>query len=193
MVAGLYIFARMVNLKKGRSIVSEYPGGIEVIIPAKKSLFVNSFLAFWLLAWAYGEAVIISRLLSIDGQTPDAYIVIFACGWTFSGMLAILVWLWNNKGREIIRIGDGELKRSREYGLFSRSKIYQTKHISNLRVSELSPTSLETGGGMEFWGLSGGSITFDYEPGIAKIGLGLDEAEAGHIIQIINARYENLN
>ncbi len=49
------------------------------------------------------------------------------------------------------------------------------------------------GGGMEFWGLSGGTITFDYEPGIAKIGLGLDEAEAGHIIQIINARYENLN
>jgi len=46
---------------------------------------------------------------------------------------------------------------------------------------------------MEFWGLSGGSITFDYEPGIAQLGLGLDEAEAGHIIQIINARYEDLN
>jgi len=108
-------------------------------------------------------------------------------------MLAILVWLWNNRGREIIRIGDSELKRSREYGLFSRSKIYQTKQISNLRVSDLSPTSLEMGGGMEFWGLSGGTITFDYEPGIAKIGLGLEEAEARHIIQIINARYENLN
>lgn len=190
---GLYIFARMVNLKKDRSIISVYPEGIEVIIPAKKSLFVNCFLAFWLLAWVYGEAVIISRLLSIDGQTPDAYIVFFACGWTFSGMLAILVWLWNNKGLEIIRISNSELKRSREYGLFSRSKIYQAKYISNLRVSDLSPTSLEVGGGMEFWGLSGGTITFDYEPGIAKIGLGLDEAEAGHIIQIINARYENLN
>ena len=108
-------------------------------------------------------------------------------------MLAILVWLWNNRGREVIRIGDSELKRSREYGLFSRSKIYQTKQISNLRVSDLSPTSLEMGGGMEFGGLSGGTITFDYEPGIAKIGLGLDEAEARHIIQIISARYENLN
>jgi len=108
-------------------------------------------------------------------------------------MLAILVWLWNNKGREIIRISDSELKRSREYGLFSRSKIYRTTYISNLRVSDLSPTSLEVGGGMEFWGLSGGSITFDYEPGIAQLGLGLDEAEAGHIIQIINARYEDLN
>ncbi len=107
-------------------------------------------------------------------------------------MLAILVWLWNNKGREIIRIGDSELKRSREYGLFSRSRIYQISNIGNLRVSDLSPTSLEIGGGMEFWGLSGGTITFDYEQGIAKFGLGLDEAEASQIIQIIISRYENL-
>jgi len=75
--AGSLLLARIVSLIKGRSIVSVYPEGIEVIIPAKKSLFVNCFLAFWLLAWAYGEAVIISRLLSIDGQTPDAYIVFF--------------------------------------------------------------------------------------------------------------------
>jgi hypothetical protein len=48
------------------------------------------------------------------------------------------------------------------------------------------------GGGMEFWGLSGGTITFDYGQGIAKIGLGINEAEASRIIQIIISRYENL-
>jgi len=47
-------------------------------------------------------------------------------------------------------------------------------------------------GGMEFWGLSGGTITFDYEPGLAKIGLGIDEDEASQIIQIIINRYEKL-
>jgi hypothetical protein len=145
-----------------------------------------------LLAWAYGEAVSLGRLLSNDGQTPDAYIVFFTIGWTLSGMLAILVWLWNNKGREIIRIGDSELRRSREYGLFSRSRIYQTSIMCKLRVSDLSPTSLEMGGGMEFWGLSGGTITFDYGQGIAKIGLGIDEDEASQIIRIIINRYENL-
>lgn len=173
-------------------MVNEYAEGIEIIIPAKRSLFVNGFLALWLLAWAYGEAVALNRLISNDGQTPDAYIVFFTIGWTLSGMLAILVWLWNNKGREIIRIGDSELKRSREYGLFSRSRVYQTSNIGKLRVSDLSPTSLEIGGGMEFWGLSGGTITFDYGQDIAKFGLGIDEAEASRIIQIIISRYENL-
>jgi len=142
------------------------------------------------MAWAYGEVVIINWFLNSDGQTPDAFFVFFACGWSLSGMLAIFIWLWNNKGREIIRISESELKRSREYVWFSRSKIYQTKHIRNLRVSDFSPSSIEMGGGMEYWGLSGGSITFDYEPGMAKIGLGIDEAEAGHIIEVIKTHYE---
>ena len=180
---------RQGNLKTGRSIVNEYPEGIEVIIPAKKSLFVNSFLAFWLMAWAYGEAVVINRLFNYDGQTPDAFIVFYAFGWTISGLLAIFIWLWNNKGREVIRISETELRRSREYVWFSRAKIYQTTHVSKLRVSDLSPTSLEMGGGMEFWGLAGGSITFDYKSGLGKIGLGINEAEAERIIQIIKARY----
>ncbi len=143
------------------------------------------------MAWVYGEIVIIGRLFSNEEQNPDAFIVIFACGWTLSGMLAMFVWLWNNKGRELIRINDDELKRSREYVWFSRSKIYQTAYISKLRISDLSPTSLEMGGGMEFWGLTGGSICFDYKSSLGKIGLGIDEAEAGRIIEVIKARYRH--
>lgn len=179
------------NLKNTCSLAKGFPEGIEVIIPAKKSLFVNLFLLLWLLAWSYGAVVIIARLIANNAQTPDAFIVIFACGWALSGMLAVFIGLWNNKGREIIKINDSELKRSREYVWFSRSKIYETKHITNLRLSDLSPTSLEYAGGMEFWGLSGGMITFDYESDIAKIGLGIDEDEARHIIELIKARHEN--
>jgi hypothetical protein len=135
--------------------------------------------------------VIINRLLINDGQTPDAFIVIFACGWTLSGMLASFIWLWNTRGREIIKIGDDELKLSREYVWFSRSKFYETKYIRNLRVSDLSPSSLAMGGGMEYWGLSGGTIAFDYGPTLTKIGLGLDEAEAENIIEAIKVRHRN--
>lgn len=143
------------------------------------------------MAWAYGEAVVINRLFNNDGQIPDAFIVFYACGWTLSGMLAIFIWLWNNRGREVIRISDTELIRSREYVWFAKSKVYATQYITNLRVSDLSPTSLEMGGGMEFWGLAGGTITFDYDSGLGKIGLGIDEAEAGRIIEVIKTRYRN--
>jgi len=178
-------------MEKSRCIINGYPEGIEVIIPAKKGFFVNTFIAVWLMAWVYGEVVIINRLINIDGQTPDAFLVFYACGWSLSGMLAIFIWLWNNKGREVIRISDNELRRSREYVWFSRSKIFQTKFISNLRVSDHSPTSLEMSGGMEFWGLAGGTIAFDYKSSLGKIGLGIDEAEAEKIIEAIKARYRH--
>ena len=106
-------------------------------------------------------------------------------------MLASFIWLWNTRGREIIRIGDDELKLSREYVWFSRSKFYETKYIHNLRLSDLSPSSLAMGGGIEYWGLSGGTIAFDYGPTLTKIGLGLDEAEAEHIIEAIKVRHKN--
>ena len=143
------------------------------------------------MAWAYGEVVIVDRLLTNTGQTPDAFIVIFACGWTLSGMLASFIWLWNVRGREIIRISDPELRLSREYVWFSRSKSYETKYIRNLRVSDLSPSSLAMGGGMEYWGLSGGTITFDYGSIPTKIGLGLEEVEARNIIETVKARHKN--
>ena len=64
--------------------------------------------------------------------------------------------------------------------------------MNNLRLTDIDPSALEMGGGMEFWGLSGGSITFDYGPGIEKFGLGIDEDEASQIIATIKTRFENL-
>lgn len=141
------------------------------------------------MAWVYVEIIILKQLFNTESRGPDAFIVFYACGWILSGLLAIFIWLWNNKGREIIRVSDSELYRSREYVWFSRSKVYYSNQIRNLRVVEITPASIEMSGGMEFWGLTGGAIMFDYEAGVGKIGLGLDEAEAKQIIEVIKTRY----
>jgi hypothetical protein len=140
--------------------------------------------------WTVGEITIMANLISYQGKLPDAFMVFWACAWTLSGMLAIFIWFWNMKGREVIRISDSELIRSREYVWFARSNKFQTALINNVRLTENSPLTLETGGGMEFWGLSGGMISFDYGPAIQKFGLGISESEAAHILEAIKARCE---
>ena len=45
---------------------------------------------------------------------------------------------------------------------------------------------------MEFGGLTGGTIAFDYQQNIQKLGLGLDEDEAADIIKTVLSRFENL-
>lgn len=178
---------------KQRAVINHYAEGIEVIIPARKSQLVNFILVLWMLGWAYGEVAILGKLTSIDDNYPDAILVFWICGWTLGGLFAVLMWLWNTKGREIIRISDSELRHSRDYVLFSRSRNYVTALVSNLRLNPLTMTNLELNGGMEFWGLAGGMIAFDYQQRIQKFGLGLDEAEALDIIKVILSRFENLD
>ena len=173
-----------------RLTIKEYPQGIEIVISARRSPFLNIFLIAWMLAWAYGEVEILNRLAEYDGDTPDAFMVFWAIGWTSSGFLAAFIWLWNMKGKELIRISDEELLRYRNYALFARSQTYQADLISNLRLTELTPNSVEMSGGMEFWGLAGGAISFNYGNHVHKFGLGIGESQAREIIQAINNRFD---
>ncbi|MFV2033149.1 MAG: hypothetical protein ACC663_11690 [Gammaproteobacteria bacterium] len=181
-----------VDSRKRRSIINQYEQGIEVIIPATKNPLVNFVLVLWIIGWVYGEVAILSKLINTNGQSPDAILVFWIVAWTLGGLVAVLMWLWNEKGCEIIRISASELRHSRNYVLFSRSQSYQTGLISNLRLNPQTASNLEMGGGMEFWGLAGGTIAFDYNQGIYKFGLGLDEAEADEIIKAFQSRFETL-
>ena len=186
------ILMAKVNSNKRRTIVRQYAEGLEVIIFARQSRLVNLVLVFWMMGWVYGEVAILNKLISIGDKSPDAILVFWIGGWTLGGLFAVFLWLWNFRGREIIRISDSELRHSREYVFFSRSRYYQTSLITNLRLNPLSMDDLEIRGGMEFWGLTGGTVAFDYERGIQKFGLGIDEAEAIDIIKAILSRFENL-
>ena len=170
-----------------RLTINEYPQGVEIIISARRSPFLNIFLIAWMLAWTYGELEIINRLIEYEGDSPDAFIVFWACGWTLSGFLAAFIWLWNMKGEEIIRVSGDGLLRYRNYALFARLQTYRTESISNLRLTALTPNSVEMSGGMEFWGLAGGAISFDYDSGIQKLGLGIGESQASEVITAINS------
>jgi len=178
---------------RNRSTVNHYPEGVEVIIQAKKSKFLNLFLAFWLAGWIVGGVVIIDKLTNLHDQFPDAFLVVWLCGWILGGLFAVIIGLWNIRGREIVRVGTNALKHTREYVLFSRSKVYETQRVTNLRVFDHNPTMHTMSGGMEFWGLSGGAIVFDYGQCTQKFGLGLNETEAIHIVKAIQSRYPILS
>ena len=143
-------------MKNRQARITEYAQGIEIVIPPRRNKFVSGFLALWLLAWVYGEVVIIDKLLNQSEGVPDAFILFYLTAWAFGGLLAILLWLWNNKGQEIIRVADNELIRIRDFVWFSRSRHFQLRHIRNMRLDEIDLSLPELNRGSEFWGLSEG-------------------------------------
>ncbi len=134
--------------------------------------------------------MIIGKLVS-EG-VPDAFILFYLGAWTFGGLLAILLWLWNNRGREIVRVSDNELIRIRDYVWFMRSRRFQLRHIRNMRLDEIDLSLPELNRGSEFWGLSGGTVAFDYGSGVGKLALGVGEKEAIEIILAIKGRFPDV-
>ena len=122
----------------------------------------------------------------------DAFIVFWLCAWTFGGLLAVLLQLWNLKGQEIIKIDEVELWRAREYVWFARSRHYQLRNIRRMRLTEVDLSRPVLNQGTEFWGLSGGAISFDYGASTQKIALGIDETNASEIIEAIKTRFPDI-
>ena len=181
-----------VEVGKGRTLINNLPSGIELIIPSRKNLFLIFFLAFWLVGWGVGEVSAIESIINSKPETPVLFMVAWLGGWTAGGAFAISAWLYNIKGKEVVRIDRLELKHIRDYVIFKRSKEYELAHVKDLRALASSSSMFNFNTGMEFWGFTGGNIAFDYGHNTYKFGTGLDEAEAKHIVETIKHRFKNL-
>ena len=179
-------------MKNRQARITEFAHGIEIVIPPRRNKFVSGFLVLWLIAWISGEVVILDKLINRQQGVADAFIVFWICAWTFGGLLAVLLQLWNLKGREVIKIDDLELVRQRDYVIFARSRHYELRHIRNMRLTEVDLSIPEMNRGAEFWGLSGGAISFDYHVYIEKMALGVEEVEAKRIIAAIKKRFPDV-
>lgn len=181
-----------VEVGKGRSHIEQTPSGLRIIIPAKKNYFLLLFLTFWLAGWAFGEVTALAQVLNPESGAPKLFMLVWLGGWTVGGAFAIYAWLWNLKGQEIINLSGSELQHIRRLPLFQRSKEYDLSSVSKLRTQVPDSSAFASRNGMEFWGISGGSVAFDYGHSTHKFGVQLDEAEANHIVTTIKQRYKNL-
>lgn len=185
-----------VEVGRGRSEVERIPGGIKITIPSKKNYLVIGFVGVWLMGWAVGEVVAVASLLGtsseMDMAAPTLFIIPWLIGWTIGGACAVYLLLWNAFGKEIILLRASELQHIRQIPIFRRSREYDLSAVSGLRAQGSGGGVFGTRSPMEFWGLAGGSIVFDYGQSTHRFGAQLDEAEAEHIVAQIKQQFRNL-
>lgn len=149
-------------------------------------------MGFWLLGWAFGEITTIITLVIENNKAPGLFLLGWLGAWTVGGGFAIIAWLWNVKGKEVIRIDGFELSHVRDFVLFKRAKEYELAHVKDMRTNPGNTSYFGFNNGMEFLGVTGGTVVFDYGASTHKFGSGLDEAEGKHIIEMLRVRYKNL-
>jgi hypothetical protein len=187
-----------VKVPGARATISESPEGLLITIPAMKNWFLILFLGFWLIGWLCGEVTVIFILIrghlahgaNLKGSLPVAaslFMLVWLSGWTLGGGFALLTWLWNFAGVELIVLGPSTLATKREVLGIGPPKEYDLQSIGNLRVSVgmsnfNNPMS-------QFQTMGGGTIAFDYAAKTFRFGIGLDEAEARQILARFNSRH----
>jgi hypothetical protein len=176
---------------KARSTISMSPNGLEIIIPAKKNIFLILFLSAWLVGWVVGEVTVPTAFIKGNKDTGAlVFSIAWLVAWTIGGAFAIYIWLWNIAGKERVTINNLNLTVKRELFGYGRDKEYEMSQISNLRVSAQPFNPFNFSASFQFWGVGGGVLAFDYGSRTYRFGSGIDEAEANHIIERIKAQYK---
>lgn len=193
---------------KPRYQIKILPTGAELMIPGKKNWFIILFLGFWLIGWAIGEVTVTGTLIAgiakaINGDFADVaskgagafgglFMIAWLGAWTVGGGCAIYAWLWQVKGVEEILITHEGFCIKKRTPVWTRTKNYRLHEVKSLRATSSQTSIFDISRGMEFWGLSGGVLAFDYGAKTVRFGIGLDEAEAKQILGDLQGRYPNL-
>lgn len=191
-----------------RHTIQDDGSTLRITIPSRKHFIFIIFVAFWLFGWALGEIIVgymvISWIVSLLTNSPLNYTIegigssggmlfmlFWLVGWTAGGGAALYTWLWQLVGKEIIEVGYNGIKIRRVVLRLGRQKEYLASHIKDLRAVSMMAGTNPFGWRRTSWnwGLSGGSIAFDYGVQTFRFGIGVDEAEAKQIVERITGRF----
>lgn len=169
-----------------RSTITDTAEGMEISIPARKRFFTALFLVFWLGMWAIGEMSAINQIAGSD--SPEPFLIFWLGAWTLGGVFAGAVLAWSLGGREVVTITASSLSIAQRVFGIGRTKSYDVSQVHRLRVSPTTFSMSDPRAAMQFWGIGGGLIAFDYGASTVNFGVGIDEAEAQTIVDRVRPR-----
>ncbi|MFZ2538637.1 MAG: hypothetical protein WAX04_07030, partial [Oscillospiraceae bacterium] len=167
---------------------------LRITIPTKKNWFSIIFLPIWLVGWLVGEVMISGQLLANEAGTPDLFLIVWLIGWTAGGAFAILAFLWQLVGKQVITLSSNILSVQNKILNMGILKNYDCSLIKNLKTLTLHRNSVFSySGSMEFWGFGKGNIAFEYGMKMIRFAPFIDEPEARYVIEKLQARGLTVN
>jgi len=173
-----------------RSVTTDGPEGLQIVIPAGRNIPILLFLSAWLVGWAVGEITVARQLLAGTRGPADLFLIAWLTMWTLGGGWAIYTWLWSAVGKEIIHLRSDALTVKRDVLGFGRTHEYDLAHVSNLRVASAVPVDpFNWGSSRRVWGMGQGIVAFDYGAKTFRFGGSVDEAEGAQLVNTLRQRH----
>ncbi len=160
----------------------------EIQISSPKNIFMLLFMPVWLIGWTIGGSVAMWQVIS--GQTKEAwFLIIWLCGWLVGEIFVLYAFLWGAFGKELIMAERGIIKIKRSIFGYGPSRQFELAKLSNLRASGFFATTMSWSFNMAYWGITGGTVAFDYENKPKRFGINLNEEDANQLVKTMKNRF----
>ncbi len=162
-----------------------------VTIPARRRWYQMIFITVWLGGWAVGELSVFGSLFFGGFGGFDLFTLAWLTMWTIGGFFAITALAWQIAGKEVVTIDEMGMQLSRRVLSIHWSKQYAAAGMQDLRVSPQPMSTYRRTRSLDYWGVTGGVIAFDYGSKTIRFGSGIDEAEAKQSGKIVQHQQKN--
>jgi hypothetical protein len=177
-----------------RSRVESIGGGIDIVMPSRRSYVMATFIGLWLAAWIYSIVAIVPQMLvglpHAKGTPPPlAFLIIWTIFWLGGGAFALAIFAWLVAGHERVTIAADTLAVRREVFGIGFTRRYALASVRALRVVDdfAASTPFFGLGRGDAFGIRSGSLAFDYGAKTLRVGSGVDPAEAKYILSRVLA------
>jgi len=169
---------------KGRAIIEHKDTGLRITIPARTRFLPTAIAILFSPLWIFGEIAVIYKLVTEPLSSGTAFFAFWFTIWTLGGLWSLSSLLWNLSGKEVIDLDAVTLRRRKQIPLFSRSREYAVAGIAALRLAPPRIYGYYYQQDMSFLHFNDtGAIAFDHGRDTCRLGAGLDQAEASHVIK----------
>ncbi|MBD77634.1 MAG: hypothetical protein CL840_01675 [Crocinitomicaceae bacterium] len=167
-------------MNNGKAKIKESINGISIQLPSKKNWFFLLFATAWMGGWFFG----FTGALGMFDSGSSGFITFWLIGWTIGGCFITVFLLWGYFGIErFIISGSTALLEKSVFGIGIKSRLKKSE-LKEFRFEKIN-TGLMGGNRWAVYGFGPGKIQFDYGFKTYSFGLGLDDAEAKHIVQLL--------
>ncbi|MCP5098979.1 MAG: hypothetical protein GY943_25790 [Chloroflexi bacterium] len=158
-----------------------------ITIPARRQWLQILFLTAWLYGWMLGELSAIDNLI---WGVVNSFRLVWLTFWTIGGFFVLTTIVWQLAGKEVITVDTvGMQITSGAFGV-CWTKQYSAVEIQYFRFSPDPLSTYSRKRGLNYWGVIGGVIAFDYGSKTIRFGSGINKAEAKQIIKTVQQQFQ---
>ncbi len=178
---------RSTLMNNGKAKIQTSGNIFKIEVPSKKNWFYLTLGSAWMVGWYYGFSSAFRFSTFESDVRISPFILVWLLFWTLAGLFVVGTILWGFFGKESIEfIGSSVHFNKTIFGIGLKKKLIK-KDVKNFRFNTINE-SLFGGNRRAVYGLGPGKVKFDYGMKTFSFGLSLDEAEANHLINLLNER-----